>query len=216
MEGNCTTEYIYIVLVKALTGIGKLTRKLTNYDYTHISLSFDESLTDFISFSRRNHYAPLDAGIMHECRSCYAYGEIEEFKAKVFKLPVVKEEFEKIRKIVYDLENDKEYMFNLFSMITMPILHGFRVYKTHNCMSFIGLIIKETKCIKMGKPYYKYMIPELDTLMKDYIFYEGYLKKDDRVIESYMEKPKHIKGIKTNFKTILKLLGRMIFCPRMK
>lgn len=204
------TDYIYIVLVKALTGIGEFARKLTKYDYTHIAVSFDESLTDFISFSRRNHYVPLDSGIMHEYRSCYAYGDIEEFKAKVFKLPVPREKLKEIKKIIYDFENDKDYMFNLFSMITMPILQGFPVYKTHNCMSFTGFIIKETGCIEMNKPYYKYSIPELDKLLTEYLFFEGNLKKDDKVLKGYMIRPKFMNRAKISFKTIFKLLGRLI------
>lgn len=209
MKENNDIEYVYIILVKAMTGIGKFARRLTKYDYTHIAISFDESLTDFISFSRRNHYAALDSGIMHEYRSCYAYGDIEEFGAKVFKLPVSKEKLKNIKEIVYDLENDKDYMFNLFSMVTMPILHGFRIYKTHNCMSFVGLVIKETNSVEMKKSYYKYSIPELDKLMTDYLFFDGNLKKDDKIVENYMVKPKFFDGIKISTITIFKLLGRM-------
>lgn len=204
------TEYVYIVLIKALTGIGKFARRLTGYEYTHIAISFDEKLTDFITFSRKNHYLALDSGFMHECRSCYAYGEMEDFKVKVFKLPVIKEELENIKNIVSKIENDKEYIFNLFSMVTMPILHGFEIYKTHNCMSFVGLIIKETNCFKMDKLYYKYSISDMDKMMKDYLFYEGYLKKDEKTVENYMKKPKHIYGVKTSLNAILKLLLRMI------
>ena len=208
MKENKDTEYIYIILVKAMTGLGKFARKLTRYDYTHIAVSFDELLNDFFTFSRRNHYVALDAGIMHEYRSCYAYGDIEEFGAKVFKLPVSKEKLENIFKIVYDLENDKDYMFNVFSMATMPILHGFRIYKTHNCMSFVGLVIKETDSIEMKKQYWKYSIPELDKLMTDYLFFEGNLKKDDKTIENYMVKPKLFTRIRISTRTILRLLGR--------
>ena len=208
MKENKDTEYIYIILVKAMTGLGKFARKLTRYDYTHIAVSFDELLNDFVTFSRHNHYVALDAGIMHEYRSCYAYGDIEEFGAKVFKLPVSKEKLENIFKIVYDLENDKDYMFNVFSMATMPILHGFRIYKTHNCMSFVGLVIKETDSIEMKKQYWKYSIPELDKLMADYLFFEGNLKKDDKTIENYMVKPKLFNRIRISTRTILRLLGR--------
>ena len=37
-------EYIYIVLVKALTGLGRIARKITRYEYTHIAISLDENL----------------------------------------------------------------------------------------------------------------------------------------------------------------------------
>lgn len=210
MIENNETEYIYVVLIKALTGVGKLARKITRYDYTHIAVSLDKSLTDFISFSRRNHYLALDAGIMHEFRGCYAYGDIESFKAKVFRLPVTREKLLDIKEMVYKIENDNDYMFNLFSMITMPIIHGFRIHKTHNCMSFTALIISKINCVKMDKAYYKYSIKDMDSLLKDYLFFEGNLKKDDRAVANYMTKPRQTEKIKVSLKTISKLLARMI------
>ncbi|GHU53760.1 hypothetical protein AGMMS49975_12720 [Clostridia bacterium] len=204
-----TPEYIYIVLVKALTGLGNFVRKLTKYDYTHIAVSFDDTLTEFVSFSRRKHYEPLNSGIMREFRSCYAYGDNEKFRAKVFALPVEKDKMTKIKAMVNEIENDKEYMFNLFSMVTMPVLHGFTIYKTHNCMTFVSLIVKETDAVKMPKPYYKYSIPDLDTLLSDYLFFEGDLQKDGKNAEDYMTKPRFIHNVKTGCASVLKLFGRL-------
>ena len=81
-------EYIYIVLVKALTGLGRIARKITRYEYTHIAISLDENLEDFITFSRRKHYSPFDAGFMHEKRQYYAFGKNKNVKVKVFKIKI--------------------------------------------------------------------------------------------------------------------------------
>lgn len=210
------TESIYVVLIKARTGLGTISRAITKYKYTHIAISFDAALTDFISFSRRNHYMPLDAGMMHEYRSCYAFGDKDKFEAKVFKLPITKQEFKHIHNITAKMEADPEYMFNLFSMLTMPLLHGFPVYKAYNCMSFVGLILKNTSCVTLDKPYYKYMIAEFDELLKDYFYYEGFLKKDTKVLEHYMCKPKISTKIKISTTTIVKLFYRMFFQRRKK
>ena len=59
---------IYIVLIKAHTGLGSIARRLTGYPYTHIAVSLDRSMTDFISYSRRYHYIPFDAGYTHDYR----------------------------------------------------------------------------------------------------------------------------------------------------
>ena len=50
MEKN---EYVYIVLIKALTGLGKFSRKLNHYEYTHIAVCFEDTLSDFVTFSRK-------------------------------------------------------------------------------------------------------------------------------------------------------------------
>ena len=65
---------IYICLVAAHTGLGQCVRRFSDYPYTHIAVSLDASLTDFVTYSRRRHSLPLDAGFMHEYRDYYAFG----------------------------------------------------------------------------------------------------------------------------------------------
>ena len=76
-------------------------------------------------------------------------------------------------------------------------------------MSFVGLVIKETAIVEMKKPYYKYSILELDKLITAYLFFEGNLKKDDKIVENYMVKPSLFTRIKISIRTIFKLLIRM-------
>lgn len=203
-------EYLYIVLIKAHTDLGKISRFISGYEYSHIAVSFDNSLTDFVSFSRKTHYNPLDAGFMHEYRSYYAFGLHKHFKAKVFRLPVTSENMSLVKKTVRHIENDGKYIFNLFSMITMPIFHGFYIYNTHNCMSFTGLLIKQSECVEMAMPYYKYSISDIDKLLNEYLYFEGYLKKDDTSASKYMEKPNVLTLFYAGAKTVGGLFYRII------
>ena len=132
---------IYIVLIKAHTGLGGAARWLTGYPYTHIAVSLDGSLRDFISFSRRYHNFPFEAGFTHEYRDFYAFGDHADFGAKVFKLKVGEQAYRKILAFIDERENGG-YLFNLFSMATMPLLHGFCIAGAENCMSFTAQIIE--------------------------------------------------------------------------
>lgn len=202
-------EYIYIVLVKALTGLGQFSRIISKYEYSHIAVCLDEKLNDFVTFSRRKHYSPFNAGFMHEKREHYAFGENEKVKVKVFKVPVTKENKIKIIKYIEKIENDKEYVFNLYSMLTMPFIHGFEIYKAHNCMSFVGKIIELSKSVEMDKPYYKYNIPEMDELLEDYKYKEGYLKKKQEDYE-YMQKDDMVSNVKMFVGLNGELIKRML------
>ena len=119
-------EYIYIVLVKAHTGLGKVSRVLSGgYEYSHIAVCRDDRFEDFITFSRRRHYAPFDAGFMHETRSCYCFGVHDRIKLKIFRLPVDLRARRKIDHFLKQVERQQDrYLFNLYSMVTMPFLHG--------------------------------------------------------------------------------------------
>lgn len=199
-------EYIYIVLIKALTGLGKFSRKISKYEYTHIAVSLDEKLDDFVTFSRKNHYSPFNAGFMHEKREHYAFGKNKKVKVKIFKIPVSEEDKVKITDYIKEIENDKEYIFNLYSMLTMPIFHGIKIYKAFNCMSFVSKVIELSNSVKMEKKYYKYNIEEIDKLLEDYLIKEEYLYKeqDDN---KYMSK----NGVIFNLKMFFKLNGQLIY-----
>lgn len=199
-------EYIYIVLIKALTGLGKFSRKISKYEYTHIAVSLNDKMDDFVTFSRRRHYAPFDAGIMHEKREHYVFGKNEKVKIKIFKIPVSKEEKLKIENYIKKIESDKEYIFNLYSMITMHIFHGIEIYKTYNCMSFVSKIIELSNSVKLEKKYYKYNIEDIDKLLEKYVLKECYLDKSQDDNE-YMSRD----GIIFNLKMFLKLNGQLIY-----
>lgn len=203
-------EYLYIVLVRALTGLGKLVRRITRYEYTHIAICLDESLTDFITFSRRKHYAPFDAGFMHETRDCYAFGQQSKVKLKVFRIPVAAENMQRIRAYIDSVQEDEEYLFNLFSMVTMPVLHGFPIYKTHNCMSFTGKILELSNSVTMDRKYYRYSIRDIDLLLADCFYKEEYVAGQGIEKNGYMEKVGFGKNMVMFFQLIGKLMVRVI------
>jgi len=206
-------NYIYVVLIKAHTGLGKISRKITKYDYSHISISMDENFTDFITFSRKKHFSPFDSGFMHEHRNYYAFGENDNVKVKIFKVPVDDDAYDDIVNTILRFEGDKDNLFNIYSMITMPIIHGFQVYKAYNCMSFVGLILKKTNAVKMNKPYYKYMIKDMDKILTEYLYFEGFLDKVD-FQDDYMDKIPVYKNVSDFIKLNTRLIGRIIFKHR--
>lgn len=213
MKKNNNQDYIYIVLVKAMTGLGKFARKFSKYEYTHIAVCLNDKLDDFITFSRKKHYAPFDSGFMHETMDCYAFGMIEKIKLKIFKVPVNLESKEKIINYISKIEDDKDYVFNLYSMATMSLFHGFRIYKALNCMSFVSKIVKLSDSVSMSKKYYKYNIKELDILLSDYKYKEDYFYKTKIENKNYMDKVSLVSNILMFFKLNGKLLYR-IFSKR--
>lgn len=209
-------DYIYVVLVKALTGLGNFARLIGKYEYTHIAVCLDEKLDKFYTFSRKKHFSPFDCGYMIETLDCYAFGKNEKVKLKVFKIPVSSKNKEEIEKYISKISNDSKYIFNFFSMVTMPIFHGFRIYKSHNCMSFVSKILELTNTVKMSKPYYKYNIKELDELLNDYLYNEDYYKKKKIETKGYMNRVLVTKNILYFIKLNSKLIYRMVIKGKYK
>ena len=205
-------NYIYVVLVKALTGLGKFARLTNKYDYTHIAVCLDEKFDKFYTFSRRKRYSPFDCGFMIETLDCYAFGKHKDTKLKIFKVPISKENKEKIDKYIENVSKDSKYIFNFFSMMTMPIFRGFKIYKAHNCMSFVSKIIELSDTVNMSKPYYKYNIKEIDELLAEYLYKEDFFEKKKIETKDYMNYVGLIKNtlyfIKLNSKLIYRLIAK--------
>lgn len=201
---------IYIVLVKAHTGLGKFARFFSKYEYTHIAVCLDDELNDFITFSRKKHYSPFESGFMHEYIDYYAFGKNESVKLKIFKIPVNNENYIEIESYINQIENDKDYIFNIYSMATMSIFHGFKIYKAHNCMSFVSKIIELSNTVNMEKKYYKYNIKELDLLLKEYKYEEKEFIRGNNINKEYMNKVGIFKNIKLFVSLNCKLLYRLV------
>ena len=73
-----------------------------------------EEMEDFVTFSRRSHYTPFNAGFMHEKVEHYAFGNHEKVKVKIFKVPATN--IEKIKDYIQKIEGDPEYIFNIYSI----------------------------------------------------------------------------------------------------
>lgn len=203
-------NYIYVVLVKAHTGLGSIARALFKYEYTHIAVCMDESLKDFITFSRHKHYAPFDCGFMHETLDCYAYGQHKNVKLKVFKVPVSERDLVRIKNYISKIENDRNYIFNIYSMATMGILHGFRIYKAENCMSFVSRIVRLSGAAHMDRPFYKYNIKEIDELLTPFLYQEEIFIKKEELNKGYMDKVPLTRNVALFFSLNYKLIHRAL------
>ena len=204
-------QQIYIVLIESYTGLGRFLKKFTGYRYEHIAVSLDKSLTEFYSYSRRQHHHPFNAGFMKEYRDYYAFEEYQKFYAKVFAIPVSDEEMAAIRGFIRKCGADSEQMFNLFAMITTPLIHGFRLYKAHNCMDFTAKVI-ELAGVSLAKPYYKYSIPDIEQLLAYMPHREGYIRRmDSPGYDKYVEKSSIFTGVGEFVHVIRTLTHRLLF-----
>ena len=96
-------------------------------------------------------------------------------------------------------------------MFTTTILHGFELYKSYNCITFVSKILTFIKKIKLSKKYYKYDLNELEEDVKDY-----YFKKDSFVIDkvekgnNFFNEIKYFKRKKEEFKLVRECFYRLI------
>lgn len=202
---------VYICFMATMTTIAKISRRISGCDYTHISIAFDGKLEDFVSFSRRSANTPLDAGIVWERRGDYVQPGQTSYRTKIYRIPVGRNDLERIKELIRDYERDPEYMFNIFSMVTMTVFHGFSIYKTENCMSFVGRIIEMTGAVPFSKPCYKYLPEEFMVLLGRYEYFDGMMPADSADKKHRERRIGFWRKSVLNAGILLTLLYRMVF-----
>ena len=131
----------------------------------------------------------------------------------IYKIPVTDVEYENIKKYIEEISEDKEYLYNMYSMCTLALLRGFRIYKSMHCTEFIGQILTRISAVTMSKKWYKYLPRDVNRDLKQYTIYKGILdtKNAKRDEDDYFFKPVTKKEYKEKSSYILKeLLYRLI------
>ena len=187
---------LYVILPQSETLVAAIARKLTKYPYSHVTLSLDDDLEVFYSFSRLRNDSPLISGFAKEYRSHLASKQGVKLKCKIFKIPITKKEYDRINEFIKQNANDKELLFNYLSMATLTILKGFEVHKTQNCCGFVAQALELTSKIKLDKPY-------INIYQKTLI--RCYLKNIYSLKARWTQKITMVKMIITLIKQILKI-----------
>lgn len=203
---------LYVMFTRTSTIVGKMIRVVTKYEFSHVSLGLTDDLNEFYSFARKNVNNAIDAGFVREKRYYFTLGKETKTRVKIFKIPVEDETYYQVRDFVRQTANDKEVIYNLFSLITMPIVHGIQPYKQYTCISFVAEALAKNGIVKFNKPTYKYTPKELEKILKNYLFLDGYISNGETDInDKYFAPIGMKKGLAINILFIYECIYRLIY-----
>lgn len=210
-------KYIYVTLVKSITVIGTITRFLTKYPFSHVSICLDKKLEKFYSFSRYYYNSPLISGFTTEYRNHLAAKRNVNLHCRVYRVPVTDEEYKRIEEKIYEMKRDKDLMYNYYSLITMKLLGGLKVYKSYTCCSFVAEILDMIEHIKLPKKPDEFYPKDFETLLGDKYFY---LEKDFEISKknthNYYKNVPFFKRLKRNIYALKEATYRLIFKKKSK
>ena len=167
-------NYIYVMISGTHSKWGRLIRAVLGTKYNHAALAFDENLEELYSFARKQYMLPLDAGFVKETIAMYTMRSGDEVPIMIFKIPVDSYTYQAMLRQIYRTQKDKAYMYNLFSALTFPLLHGFPTYKAYTCIEFVVDMLKIAG-IEFKKSSCSYEPAELVEILGQYEFYTGNL-----------------------------------------
>lgn len=203
---------IYVVISRTQTGFAKWIRRIGGLQYNHSALALDAELSELYAFSRPQHHAIFQGRLVRETLNRYTMDGKIGIPVVVFKLPVLNEDYEKLKREIQEISCDSEYIYNLFSVLTYPFTHGFATYKSYNCTEFVAHVLKDMK-YPLPKPAYEYRPDDLIEILKPHLIFDGdlrdYMQCHD-TDEQYFERYSFGMAYR-NFRGILQIIGRTYF-----
>lgn len=167
-------HYIYVVLSRTETRFAKTLRRFGKLNYNHAAIAFDPDLKELYAFARTEQYGYLTAKLIHETTDRYLINATGGIPILVYKVPVTEEQYAWVRNTVDEIIADPQYKYNLFSVLTYPVLRGFRTYKAFSCVEFVAYILHSLG-YELGMPAYRCRPDDLRLILSEYICFDGNL-----------------------------------------
>lgn len=177
-NGTVNERYIYVMLSQTPTGFGKTIRKVMGYTYNHTSIAFDKELVQLYSFGRKVHKVPVVAGLVREYPERFSLNVTSDVPVRIYRIPVTQEQYDiGLSRIQEILDDEDEYLYNLYSVLLYPVFRGFSTFKAYHCTEFVAHLLQRMKVeLHEDKPACGITPEGMKVLLQDYeICYEGNL-----------------------------------------
>lgn len=143
---------IYILLTKSGTFVSRIIRLLTADSYTHVSISFDESLRPLYSFSRKYIYRPLPAGLHKEQLDEGFFKRFDTIPCALYSLEVEDEVYiDAQNQVLSMMENAGFYRFNIIGLFLCRMNIPFKRRRHLFCSQFVSEVLKNSKALTLPK-----------------------------------------------------------------
>ena len=138
---------IYIILTHTGTTLSKIIKKYTKDEFSHVSISLDVKLENMYSFGRLKPYNPFIGGFVHEYINKGTYKRFYNTKAKMYSLEVDELQYDKLKRIINDIEieNEKErYKFNILGLLAVAFNKKISIKRSFYCAEFVKYVMEKS------------------------------------------------------------------------
>lgn len=136
------TKTIYFVLTNTGTLLSKAIGMYTKEDLNHVSIAFDEQLTEMYSFGRKQRHNPFLGGFVKEHAD---KGIFKEADCAIYRLIVTNEEYESMRNKIREIEQSQEdYKYNFIGIFAIAVNKEFDRKNAFFCSEFVATVVNES------------------------------------------------------------------------
>ena len=143
---------IFILLTKSDTYISKIIKLTTSDTYTHVSISFDESLQPLYSFSRKFVNLPLPAGLRSEPLTKGFYKKYDYIPCALYELQVEDDVYNAARQEVAQMMVEApRYRFSVIGLVLCRLGIPFHRQRHYFCSQFVSEILNQSNALPLPK-----------------------------------------------------------------
>jgi len=132
---------IFIVLTDTGTLLTRMIRLYTKLPLNHVSIAFDESLSEVYSFGRKRPHNPFIGGFVREDFSSCLF---RQSLCGVYRCKVSAEDYERMKKRIKQIEEQKhKYRYNFIGLFGVMFNKEIKREHAFFCSQFVATIMNE-------------------------------------------------------------------------
>ena len=150
---NSNQKYIYIVVSKTNTLLGRLIRRNLGVNYNHCSVSLDDSLENIYSFGRKELWNVFRAGFVRESKSCGFFEKHGDSFISVMQIPVTDEQWQHARHIIMKFKKEPNiYKYSILGLIYCYCGIPIKRKNKYFCSQFVAELLQNSGINLFQKP----------------------------------------------------------------
>lgn len=136
---------IYIVLTYTGTILSRIVKFYTRNEYSHVSISLTEDLSEMYSFGRLNPYNPFIGGFVQESLDYGTFKRFYKTKTKIYSIEVNDEQYVNICKVIQEVSlHKRQYRFNMIGLMAVALHLKIKREKCFYCAEFVKYVLDES------------------------------------------------------------------------
>lgn len=159
-------KYLYIMLSRTSTGMGRIIRAVTRNEYNHVSLTLDSSFKQFVSFARYRQDVALAGGFVVETAQRFLCTG-RPVPIRMYRIEISPERYKKLKNLFNTAENDGGLIYNSLGALLSTWSIRSHIPGAYTCLEFAAAVLE--------KPFRS--LQELQDFLEPYKIYTGDLGK---------------------------------------
>lgn len=148
-----TTQYIYIIVSRTDTVLGRMIRKSLGVPFNHCSIATDQSLSCFYSIGRKGIYNPLRAGFVEESKDAGFFKIHSNAQIAVLRVAVTEEQLHALEESLAEFQaKAAQINYSLLGLVYCYFGISTKRENKYFCSQFVAELLQSAGIELLHKP----------------------------------------------------------------